>query len=238
MIYLSGPGHGGNAMVAQDWLDGTYTRGLSQHHPGRGRHAETVQAVLLPRRHAQPRGAGDPRLHQRGRRAWAIPWPTPSALWRTIPDLIAACVVGDGEAETGPLATSWHSNKFLNPITDGAVLPILHLNGFKIANPTIFSRISHEEVEQFFRGCGWEPRFVEGSEPGEDAPADGCHPGLGHPGDQAHPAARPHHGRHHPPPLAHDRVPLPQGLDRPQGGGRQPRGGLLPGPPGTHLHGP
>ena len=81
------------------------------------------------------------------------------------PDLIAACVVGDGEAETGPLATSWHSNKFLNPITDGAVLPILHLNGFKIANPTIFSRISHEEVEQFFRGCGWEPRFVEGSEP-------------------------------------------------------------------------
>ena len=81
------------------------------------------------------------------------------------PDLIAACVVGDGEAETGPLATSWHSNKFLNPITDGAVLPILHLNGFKIANPTIISRISQEEVEQFFRGCGWEPRFVEGSEP-------------------------------------------------------------------------
>ena len=73
--------------------------------------------------------------------------------------------MGDGEAETGPLATSWHSNKFLNPITDGAVLPILHLNGFKIANPTVFSRISHEELEQFFRGCGWEPRFVEGDEP-------------------------------------------------------------------------
>ena len=83
------------------------------------------------------------------------------------PDLIAACVVGDGEAETGPLATSWHGNKFMNPITDGAVLPILHLNGFKIANPTIFSRMSHEEVESFFRGCGWEPRFVEGSEPAE-----------------------------------------------------------------------
>ena len=80
-------------------------------------------------------------------------------------DLIAACVVGDGEAETGPLATSWHGNKFMNPITDGAVLPILHLNGFKIANPTIFSRMSHEEVECFFRGCGWEPRFVEGDEP-------------------------------------------------------------------------
>ena len=83
------------------------------------------------------------------------------------PSLIAACVVGDGEAETGPLATSWHGNKFMNPITDGAVLPILHLNGFKIANPTIFSRMSHEEVESFFRGCGWEPRFVEGSEPAE-----------------------------------------------------------------------
>jgi xylulose-5-phosphate/fructose-6-phosphate phosphoketolase len=81
------------------------------------------------------------------------------------PGLIAATVVGDGEAETGPLATAWHSNKFLNPATDGAVLPILHLNGFKIANPTLFSRISHEEVENFFKGCGWEPRFVEGSEP-------------------------------------------------------------------------
>ena len=78
------------------------------------------------------------------------------------PDLIAACVVGDGEAETGPLATSWHGNKFMNPITDGAVLPILHLNGFKIANPTIFSRMSHEEVESFFRGCGWEPLLRRG----------------------------------------------------------------------------
>ena len=81
------------------------------------------------------------------------------------PNLIAACVVGDGEADTGPLATSWHSNKFLNPITDGAVLPILHLNGFQIANPTIFSRLSHEETEMFFKGCGWEPRFVEGDDP-------------------------------------------------------------------------
>ena len=81
------------------------------------------------------------------------------------PGLIAACVVGDGEAETAPLAAAWHSNKFLNPITDGAVLPILHLNGFKLSNPTLFSRISHEETEMFFKGCGWEPRFVEGDEP-------------------------------------------------------------------------
>ena len=81
------------------------------------------------------------------------------------PGLIAACVVGDGEAETAPLAAAWHSNKFLNPITDGAVLPILHLNGFQLSNPTLFSRISHEETEMFFKGCGWEPRFVEGDEP-------------------------------------------------------------------------
>ena len=77
------------------------------------------------------------------------------------PDLIATVVVGDGEAETGPLATSWQSNKFLNPVTDGAVLPILHLNGYKISNPTIFSRIPHDEIEDFFKGCGWKPYFVE-----------------------------------------------------------------------------
>ena len=81
------------------------------------------------------------------------------------PDLIVACVVGDGEAETGPLATSWHSNKFLNPVTDGAVLPILHLNGYKIANPCVLARISHEELDHLFRGYGYTPYFVEGSDP-------------------------------------------------------------------------
>ena len=91
------------------------------------------------------------------------------------PDLIVACVVGDGEAETGPLATSWHSNKFLNPVTDGVVLPILHLNGYKIANPTVLARISHEELDQLFRGYGYTPYFVEGNEPGDDAPAHGGH---------------------------------------------------------------
>ena len=93
------------------------------------------------------------------------------------PDLIAACVVGDGEAETGPLATSWHSNKFLNPKGDGAVLPILHLNGYKISNPTVFSRIPHEELESFFKGCGWKPYFVEGSDPVEHAREDGGNAG-------------------------------------------------------------
>ena len=89
----------------------------------------------------------------------------PSGPRSTIPDLIVACVVGDGEAETGPLATAWQSNKLLDPITDGAVLPILHLNGYKISNPTVLARIEHEELEQFFRGCGWTPYFVEGDEP-------------------------------------------------------------------------
>jgi hypothetical protein len=89
------------------------------------------------------------------------------------PDLIVACVIGDGEAETGPLATAWHSNKFLNPVTDGAVLPILHLNGYKISNPTVLARIEHEELDQFLRGCGWTPYFVEGDDPRNDAPTHG-----------------------------------------------------------------
>ena len=90
------------------------------------------------------------------------------------PELMVAAVVGDGEAETGPLATSWHSNKFLNPATDGAVLPILHLNGYKIANPCVLARISHEELEQLFRGYGYTPIFVEGQRSGKDAPVNGC----------------------------------------------------------------
>jgi xylulose-5-phosphate/fructose-6-phosphate phosphoketolase len=96
---------------------------------------------------------------------WAILWPTPMALRSTIPDLIVSCVIGDGEAETGALATSWHSNKFLNPARDGAVLPILHLNGFKIANPTVLARISREELTDLLRGYGYDPHFVEGSDP-------------------------------------------------------------------------
>ena len=164
MIYLSGPGHGGNAMVAQDWLDGSYT----EVYPNITRDKEGMQKLFkrfsfpggIPS-HVAPETPGS--IHEGGELGYSL-----SHAFGAVadnPDLIAACVVGDGEAEPGPLATSWHGNKFMNPITDGAVLPILHLNGFKIANPTIFSRMSHEEVECFFRGCGWEPRFVEGDEP-------------------------------------------------------------------------
>ena len=164
MIYLSGPGHGGNAMVAQDWLDGTYTEvypNITQEKDGMQKLFKQFSFPGGVPSHVAPETPGS--INEGGELGYSLAHAFGAVADN--PDLIAACVVGDGEAETGPLATSWHSNKFLNPITDGAVLPILHLNGFKIANPTIFSRISHEEVEQFFRGCGWEPRFVEGSEP-------------------------------------------------------------------------
>ena len=164
IIYLSGPGHGGNAMVAQDWLDGTYTEvypNITQDEDGMRKLFKQFSFPGGVPSHVAPETPGS--INEGGELGYSLAHAFGAVADN--PDLIAACVVGDGEAETGPLATSWHSNKFLNPITDGAVLPILHLNGFKIANPTIFSRISHEEVEQFFRGCGWEPRFVEGSEP-------------------------------------------------------------------------
>ena len=154
------------------------------------------------------------------------------------PDLIAACVVGDGEAETGPLATSWHGNKFMNPITDGAVLPILHLNGFKIANPTIFSRMSHEEVESFFRGCGWEPRFVEGDEPMP------MHQQMAAALDwaireikriqRAAPARAAMPARPRWPMIV---LRTPKGWTGPKEVDGTAGGGLLAGPPGAHLHG-
>uniref|UniRef100_UPI00307C18D6 phosphoketolase family protein n=2 Tax=Eubacteriales TaxID=186802 RepID=UPI00307C18D6 len=153
-----------NAMVAQDWLDGTYTEvypNITQDEDGMRKLFKQFSFPGGVPSHVAPETPGS--INEGGELGYSLAHAFGAVADN--PDLIAACVVGDGEAETGPLATSWHSNKFLNPITDGAVLPILHLNGFKIANPTIFSRISHEEVEQFFRGCGWEPRFVEGSEP-------------------------------------------------------------------------
>ena len=166
MIYLSGPGHGGNAMVAQDYLDGSYT----DVYPNITRDAAGMQRLFkqfsfpggIPS-HVAPETPGS--IHEGGELGYSLAHAFGAVMDN--PGLIAACVVGDGEAETGPLATAWHGNKFVNPITDGAVLPILHLNGFKIANPTLFSRISHEELEMFFRGCGWEPRFVEGDDPAE-----------------------------------------------------------------------
>ena len=229
MIYLSGPGHGGNAMVAQDWLDGSYT----EVYPNITRDKDGMQKLFkrfsfpggIPS-HVAPETPGS--IHEGGELGYSLAHAFGAVADN--PDLIAACVVGDGEAETGPLATSWHGNKFMNPITDGTVLPILHLNGFKIANPTIFSRMSHEEVDCFFPLCGGRRAHAH-------APADGGGPGLGHPRDQAHPAGGPQERPGQAAPLAHAGAAHPQGLDRTQGGGRPAGGGLLAGAPGTHLHG-
>ena len=166
MIYLSGPGHGGNAMVAQDWLDGSY----QEVYPDISRDKEGMQRLFkrfsfpggIPS-HVAPETPGS--INEGGELGYSLAHAFGAVTDN--PSLIAATVVGDGEAETGPLATSWQLNKFLSPKTDGAVLPILHLNGYKIANPTLFARIPHEELESFFIGCGWQPYFVEGSEPAD-----------------------------------------------------------------------
>ena len=164
MIYISGPGHGGSAMVAQDYLDGSYSEiypNISQDAVGMKRLFTQFSFPGGIPSHVAPETPGS--INEGGELGYSLAHAFGAVMDN--PGLIAACVVGDGEAETACLATAWHSNKFLNPITDGAVLPILHMNGFKIANPTVFARISHEEAEMFFKGCGWEPRFVEGSEP-------------------------------------------------------------------------
>jgi xylulose-5-phosphate/fructose-6-phosphate phosphoketolase len=164
MIYICGPGHGGPAMVANAYFEGT----CSELYPNVSEDAEGLKLLFrqfsfpggIPS-HAAPETPGS--IHEGGELGYAVSHAFGAALDN--PDLIVACVVGDGEAETGPLATSWHSNKFLNPATDGAVLPILHLNGYKIANPTILARIPNSELESLFVGYGYKPYFVEGSDP-------------------------------------------------------------------------
>ncbi|MEA4896217.1 MAG: phosphoketolase family protein [Oscillospiraceae bacterium] len=164
MIYISGPGHGGNAMIAQDWLDGSYSEvypNVSQDLEGMKKLFKQFSFPGGTSSHVAPEVPGS--INEGGELGYSLAHAFGAVMDN--PELIAACVVGDGEAETGPLATAWHSNKFINPVTDGTVLPILHLNGFKISNPTVFSRISHEELQKFFEGCGWKPYFVEGDEP-------------------------------------------------------------------------
>jgi xylulose-5-phosphate/fructose-6-phosphate phosphoketolase len=164
MIYIAGPGHGGPALVAQTYLEGTY----SEIYPHVGRDEAGLKALFrqfsfpggIPS-HVAPETPGS--IHEGGELGYSLSHAFGAVFDN--PSLIAACVIGDGEAETGPLATAWHSNKFLNPITDGAVLPILHLNGYKIANPTVLARISREELDQLLRGCGWLPLIVEGDDP-------------------------------------------------------------------------
>lgn len=164
MIYVSGPGHGGPAVVANTYLEGTYSEiypDISQDEAGLQKLFKQFSFPGGIPSHSSPECPGS--IHEGGELGYSLSHAFGAVFDN--PDLIVACVVGDGEAETGPLATAWHSNKFLNPASDGAVLPILHLNGYKIANPTILARITHEELEQLLHGYGWTPIFVEGYEP-------------------------------------------------------------------------
>jgi xylulose-5-phosphate/fructose-6-phosphate phosphoketolase len=163
-IYITGPGHGGPAVVANAWLEGTY----SELYPHVGRDEAGIRHLFrqfsfpggIPS-HAAPETPGS--IHEGGELGYSLSHAFGAAFDN--PELLVACVVGDGEAETGPLATGWHGNKFLNARTDGAVLPLLHLNGYKIANPTVLARIPERELVSFFEGCGWKPLIVSGDEP-------------------------------------------------------------------------
>ena len=164
MFYIAGPGHGGPALVANTYLEGSY----SEVYPNISRDEAGLQKLFKQfsfpggiSSHVAPTTPGS--IHEGGELGYSLSHAFGAAFDN--PGLIVACVIGDGEAETGPLATAWHSNKFLDPCTDGAVLPILHLNGYKISNPTVLDRIGRDELDQFLRGCGWTPHFVEGDDP-------------------------------------------------------------------------
>ena len=184
MICIIGPGHGGPGLVAHTYLEGSY----SEIYPNIDRSRNGMQRLFrqfswpygIPS-HVAPETPGS--IHEGGELGYSLAHAYGAAFDN--PDLIVACIVGDGEAETGPLATSWHSNKFLNPVRDGAVLPILHLNGFKIANPTVLARISRQELTDLLHGYGYEPHFVAGDEPAAFTPRHRVvhemhrrHPGL------------------------------------------------------------
>jgi len=164
MFYISGPGHGGPALVSNTYLEGTY----SEVYPNIGQNEEGLKKLFkqfsfpggIPS-HVSPECPGS--MHEGGELGYSLSHAFGAVFDN--PDLIVSCIVGDGEAETGPLATAWHSNKFLNPVTDGVVLPILHLNGYKIANPTVLARIGDEELNSLFRGYGWNPYLIEGDDP-------------------------------------------------------------------------
>src|SRR5690242_16875301 len=166
VLYISGPGHGAPAVLANSYLEGVY----SEVYPDRSQDEEGLKNFFrlfsFPGgigSHCTPETPGS--IHEGGELGYSLSHGFGAAFDN--PDLIVAVVVGDGEAETGPLATSWHSSKFLDPVRDGAVLPVLHLNGYKIANPTILARIPHEELRALMEGYGYEPLFVEGADPAE-----------------------------------------------------------------------
>src|SRR6202045_4905408 len=164
MIYISGPGHGGPALVGNTYLEGTYSEFYPEITQDEAGMRKLFRQFSFPGgipSHVAPETPGS--IHEGGELGYSL-----SHAYGAVfdnPGLIVACVVGDGEAETGPLATAWHSTKFLRIVGDGAVLPLLHLNGYKISNPTVLAQIEHEERDQFLRGWGWDPHFVEGDDP-------------------------------------------------------------------------
>ena len=218
-IFLSGPGHGAPALLSNAYLEGTY----SEVYPDKSQDADGLRRFFKQfsfpggiGSHCTPETPGS--IHEGGELGYSVSHAYGAAF--DAPGRLVVVMVGDGEAETGPLATAWHSNKFLNPARDGAVLPVLHLNGYKINNPSILARISRRELEALFEGYGYTPYFVEGSEPEQHAPGAGRDaralrgrdprdPGGG-PAGRGRPAAR----------LADGRAPQPEGLDGPARGGR------------------
>ena len=213
IIYVSGPGHGAPATLANCYLEGHY----SEIYPDKS--SDETGMLKFFRQFSFPGGIGSHctpetpgSIHEGGELGYSISHAYGAAFDN--PDLIVTVAVGDGEAETGPLATSWHSNKFLNPIRDGAVLPVLHLNGYKIANPTILARIPHDELEALLTGYGHKPYFVEGNDPVDDASENGVHSGAMHSRDSIASATRPLNGRHLASALAHARAALAKRMDR------------------------
>ena len=240
-LYVTGPGHGGPGLVANAYLEGTYSEvypSISADEDGmRGLFRQFSFPGGIPS-HVAPETPGS--IHEGGELGYALVHAYGAAFDN--PDLLVLCVVGDGEAETGPLAASWHSNKFLNPVTDGAVLPVLHLNGYKIANPTVLARIPEEELAALMRGYGYTPYFVSGDDPADRAPGAGGHlghgPGRHRPDPERGP--RPGIGRWtgRPSVVADDRPPYAEGLDRTQGGRRPTGRGHLPVPSGSVVADP
>ena len=213
VIFVAGPGHGAPGVLGPAYLEGTY----SEIYPDKSEDEEGMQKFFkqfsFPGHigsHVTPETPGS--IHEGGELGYSLSHAYGMALDN--PDLIVACVVGDGEAETGPLATAWHSNKFINPVRDGAVLPILNLNGYKIANPTILSRVSHEELEALFVGYGYKPYFVEGDDPTamHQKMAATLEEAIGEIRAQQKTARQSNNPFR--PALAHDRAAFPQGLDR------------------------
>ena len=239
MIYIIGPGHGGPAIASNAWLEGSY----SDAYPTVRRDAKGLHRLFrqfsfpggIPS-HVAPELPGS--IHEGGELGYSLAHAFGAAFDN--PELVVTCVVGDGEAETGALATSWQSTRFLDAARDGAVLPILHLNGYKIANPTVLSRIGDDALEKMLEGCGWKPYLVEGDDPELGAPGDGRHPRHG-----ARRDPRPSRLRPAPsdpatrspgdPEMLWPMIVLktPEGLDRPGEGRRRARGGHVARPPGA-----